>query len=54
MPTPVSDPMRRYEQPSFPGIPAPKAPIKALTPEEITQLLEHLTTGYARDFQRIV
>ncbi len=53
MSTPVEDPMPQYKQPSFPGIPAPKAPIKALTPEEITQLLEHLTTGYARDFMMV-
>jgi len=45
--------MRRYEQSTFPGILPPKLPIKALTSEEITQLLDHLSTGYARNFMMV-
>lgn len=46
-------PMRRYEQTTFPGISAPKTPIKALSPEETSQLLHHLSTGYARNFMLV-
>lgn len=45
--------MPRYEPSTFPGIPAPKRAIRALPPEEITQLLDHLRTGYARNFMMV-
>lgn len=45
--------MNRYEQTHFPGIPAPKPPIKVLTSEEVNELLAHLSQGYPRDFMMV-